>query len=102
MSRIEELLESYEQDHQHPANRILHLVGITLIGTSVVLVFVIPPLGIAFFGLGWLAQFAGHAIEGKRPSFSRDPRLMPIGALWYVKQVRALFSSKAHISPSAV
>lgn len=93
MSLVEELLERYNQDHQHPANRALHVVGITLIGSSVVLVFVLPPLGLTCFGLGWAAQFLGHAIEGKRPSFTSDPRMMAIGALWYVREIRSLFSS---------
>ncbi len=92
MSRLDQLLEHYDADHQHPANRALHLVGITLIGSSVVLFFVFPPLGVLLFGLGWGAQFAGHAIEGKRPSFTRDPRFMAVGAVWYVKQIRSFFS----------
>jgi uncharacterized membrane protein YGL010W len=89
---FEELLEQYDQDHRHPANRLLHLVGITLIGSSVVVVFVVPPLGAVLFGLGWSAQFLGHAIEGKPPSFTRDLRYMAVGASWYVRELRGLFS----------
>lgn len=92
MSRLDELLEAYDRDHQHPVNRALHLVGITMIGSSTLLVWVIPPLGMALFGLGWLAQFVGHAIEGKKPSFTRDKRFMAVGALWYVKTLRGLFT----------
>lgn len=90
-AQLEELIESYDQDHQHPANRALHIVGITLIGASVVLVLVFPPLGITLFLAGWGAQFLGHAIEGKKPSFTRDPRFMAVGALWYGRRVRELF-----------
>ena len=92
MSRLDALIEEYDRDHQHPANRALHLVGITLIGTSTLVVWVIPSLGIALFGLGWAAQFLGHAIEGKKPSFTRDRRFMAVGALWYVKTLRGLVS----------
>ncbi len=89
--QLEELIESYDRDHQHPANRALHIVGITLIGSAVVLIIVAPPLGIACFLAGWGAQFLGHAIEGKKPSFTRDRRFMAVGALWYGRRVRALF-----------
>ena len=87
---LEGLLEAYDADHTHPLNRALHLVGITLIGGSVVLVFVIPPLGIVSFALGWACQFVGHAIEGKPPSFTRDPRYMFVGAVWYRERIKEL------------
>lgn len=94
MSTLEDLLEQYDQDHQHPANRALHLVGITLIGASSVTVFVAPPLALGLFVAGWAAQFTGHAIEGKRPSFSRDLRFMAVGAVWYVRTLRDLFGHR--------
>lgn len=83
-----ELLEAYDRDHQHPYNRALHMVGITLIGSSVLLVWIIPPLGVSLFALGWAAQFLGHLCEGKPPSFTRDPRFMAAGALWYWERLR--------------
>jgi uncharacterized membrane protein YGL010W len=89
MTRIEELLQAYDQDHQHPANRALHMVGITSIGASVALVWVAPPLAAALFAGGWAAQLLGHRIEGKPPSFRRDPAFMAVGALWYRDRVRA-------------
>ena len=34
------------------------------------------------FVLAWIGQFAGHAIEGKRPSFFKDVQFLLIGPLW--------------------
>jgi uncharacterized membrane protein YGL010W len=34
------------------------------------------------FTLGWIGQFIGHAIEGKRPSFMKDIQFLLIGPLW--------------------
>lgn len=95
MTRLQELLEAYDEDHQHPLNRALHVVGITLIGSSVATFVLVPPVSVGLFALGWAAQFAGHAIEGKRPSFTRDPRFMAVGALWYTREVRRLWSRRA-------
>ncbi len=37
--------------------------------------------GIIFF-LAWLGQFAGHKIEGKKPSFLQDLKFLLIGPVW--------------------
>ena len=48
---------------------------------------VIPPeqlfvLALAVFVLGWIGQFVGHKIEGKKPSFFDDLRYLLIGPLF--------------------
>ena len=40
------------------------------------------PMSIAIFVLAWIGQFIGHMIEGKRPSFLDDLRLLMIGPLF--------------------
>ena len=43
------------------------------------------PLGkssIAIFIFAWIAQFIGHKIEGKKPSFLEDIQFLLIGPLW--------------------
>ena len=37
---------------------------------------------LAIFLIAWTGQFAGHAIEGKRPSFFKDLQFLLIGPLW--------------------
>lgn len=37
---------------------------------------------LAIFGVGWLGQFVGHKIEGKKPAFLDDLRFLLIGPLW--------------------
>jgi uncharacterized membrane protein YGL010W len=37
---------------------------------------------ITIFVLAWIAQFVGHHIEGKRPSFFTDLAYLLIGPLW--------------------
>lgn len=46
-------------------------------------------IGKAFLGViaiifvaGWILQFIGHAIEGRKPSFLADPRYLLIGPVW--------------------
>lgn len=95
---LQELVDAYDRDHRHPLNRGLHLVGITLIASSLPLLLPAPPLAISAFVLGWGCQFVGHAIEGKRPSSSRDPRFMAAGAVWYAQRVSQLLGRGARTS----
>ena len=39
---------------------------------------------IIVFVLAWVAQFIGHVIEGKKPSFMRDLQFLLIGPLWII------------------
>ncbi len=80
MSELEHLLDEYDRDHQHPVNRALHLVGTTLIGSSVALAW-LPPVAVGAFVSGWAAQLIGHRIEGNKPSFTRQRRFMAVGAV---------------------
>jgi uncharacterized membrane protein YGL010W len=84
---FEQMLAAYDDDHRHPANRALHLIGIPLIAASIPLLFFVPGVGIALFVLGWTCQLLGHRIEGKPPSFTRDIRYMAVGAAWFVRVI---------------
>ena len=42
---------------------------------------------LGLFVLGWLGQFAGHKIEGKKPSFFKDIQFLLIGPLWLLAAV---------------
>jgi uncharacterized membrane protein YGL010W len=99
MSKIEELIENYKRDHQHPVNKALHMVGIPMIVTSLPLIFV-PPIGIALFVFGWILQFVGHAFEGKPPSFFRDPTFLLIGPTWYAKRIFAKLTGRTFDEPA--
>jgi uncharacterized membrane protein YGL010W len=37
---------------------------------------------LAIFGIAWIGQFVGHAVEGRRPSFFKDLQFLLIGPLW--------------------
>jgi uncharacterized membrane protein YGL010W len=39
---------------------------------------------LVIFVIAWIGQFAGHALEGKRPSFFKDVQFLLIGPLWLV------------------
>ena len=93
--RVNEMLESYRRDHQHPVNKATHMVGIPMIVISLPLVFFVPPVGIGLFVLGWMLQFIGHAFEGKPPSFFRDPKFLLAGPAWYVKNLASKVTGRA-------
>lgn len=37
---------------------------------------------VAIFAISWVAQFWGHKIEGKKPSFINDLQFLLIGPMW--------------------
>ena len=41
-------------------------------------------LAIGVFVVAWIAQFIGHQIEGRRPSFLTDLTYLLIGPAWVV------------------
>lgn len=85
------LTEVYRLRHQHPLNRLTHIVGIPAIGASVVYpVYVWFSSGVLAWKeclilgfIGWGLQFLGHAIEGNRPAFFKDPRHFLIGPQYF-------------------
>ena len=44
-------------------------------------------LAIGMFVVAWIAQFVGHNIEGKRPSFLTDLAYLLIGPAWIVAKI---------------
>jgi uncharacterized membrane protein YGL010W len=44
-------------------------------------------IAIMIFITGWVGQFAGHNIEGSRPSFSKDLQFLLIGPLWEISHL---------------
>lgn len=83
---LADYLRLYAEDHQHPLNRLTHLFGIPMIVASLPLLVLRPRVGFSLFGAGWALQFLGHHFEGKRPSFTRDPRYLAVGPLWIARE----------------
>jgi uncharacterized membrane protein YGL010W len=44
---------------------------------------------VGVFIVGWIGQFIGHYVEGRRPSFFRDLRFLLIGPLWVLAKLYA-------------
>ena len=90
----EQWIAQYATSHQHPVNRFCHTLGIPLIVISIVWVIVAwivsAPLWMpeTLFVVGWVLQFIGHALEGKRPEFLHDWRFLIVGLRWWVAKVR--------------
>ncbi len=43
------------------------------------------PFYTGIFIIGWIAQFVGHKIEGRKPSFFEDLQYLLIGPIWILK-----------------
>ncbi|MEZ7497384.1 DUF962 domain-containing protein [Flavobacterium sp. Arc3] len=59
------------------------LIGNYIIAQSLPLFW----FSIAVFTVGWIGQFYGHKIEGKKPSFIKDLQFLLIGPAWVIHSV---------------
>jgi uncharacterized membrane protein YGL010W len=46
---------------------------------------ILLPVSLGIFVLAWIAQFYGHKVEGKKPSFLQDLVFLLIGPLWVMR-----------------
>lgn len=97
---FDDYMRVYHDDHQHPMNRLTHLVGIPMIVASLPLLAVRPKRALGLFAAGWAFQFAGHFFEGKAPSFvKRDWRYLAIGPVWIANEWVELLTGKRFYEP---
>ena len=68
------------------AMAILSAIGLALVYAMGSLVL---PLSAAIFVAAWIAQFVGHKIEGKKPSFFEDLRYLWVGPLFVLSKLFA-------------
>jgi uncharacterized membrane protein YGL010W len=82
----ESFIENYKAKHQHPLNKLTHSIGIPLIVVSLPLFFFSWRTALLLFAVGWVLQFIGHAIEGNRPAFLKNPMYLLVGPWWLVRR----------------
>ena len=93
-------IQQYAVSHEHPVNRLCHLVGIPLIAISLPLFAAVPFIAgfwqvpTAMFVFGWILQIVGHVVEGKPPEFMHDWRFLFVGLRWWTTKVRQLFNGE--------
>ncbi|MEP6568482.1 MAG: DUF962 domain-containing protein [Acidobacteriota bacterium] len=85
----ESFIENYKAKHQHPLNKLTHSIGIPMIVVSLPLFFFNWRWALLLFIVGWTLQFIGHAIEGNRPAFCRNPMYLLVGPWWLVRRAAA-------------
>ena len=64
----------------------LHWLAGSTSGQAGVTLELLSFAALALFVVGWILQFVGHAIEGNRPAFFRNPVYLLVGPLWLVRR----------------
>jgi len=85
----ESFIENYKAKHQHPLNKLTHSIGIPLIVISLPLFLFDWRWALGLFLVGWTLQFIGHAVEGNRPAFFRNPMYLLVGPWWLFRRAAA-------------
>jgi uncharacterized membrane protein YGL010W len=62
---------------------LLCIIGNFWLGNNMNLLYA----SITIFVIGWVGQFWGHKIEGKKPSFAKDLQFLLIGPLWVIQKL---------------
>lgn len=65
------------------------LVIVPLVALAAALPWPLWLTALGVFVIGWIGQFVGHYVEGRRPSFFRDFRFLLIGPLWVLAKLYA-------------
>jgi uncharacterized membrane protein YGL010W len=67
---------------------------VTMVAVSAILLAIVYAMGaqrlwlcVAIFVLAWIAQFVGHKIEGKKPSFFEDLQYLWVGPLFVLSKL---------------
>ena len=94
------LLQNYKAKHQHPLNRLCHSIGNSDDCNLAAAVFFNWRQAAGFFVVGWILQFVGHAIEGNRPAFFKNPVYLLVGPLWLLRRVARQLASKTRNPPA--
>lgn len=66
---LRRFMKNYLERHRHPANQVLHLIGVPLT-FAVSVVFLVQHdwvWAVGCFVGGYVLQFVGHAVEGNDP-----------------------------------
>lgn len=80
-------VENYKSKHRHPLNKLSHTIGIPMIVIALPVFFFNWRWALGLFIVGWMLQFIGHAIEGNRPAFFRNPVYLLVGPWWLIRRV---------------
>ncbi len=43
--------------------------------------------GLGLFVFGWVLQLIGHAFEGNKPAFLKNPVFLIVGPFWWLKKM---------------
>lgn len=63
---------------------LINYLGFWLLSQSFVYFLII------IFAVAWVAQFYGHKVEGKKPSFINDLQFLLVGPVWVFRKLKLL------------
>ncbi len=101
--RFQAALAFYQETHQNPTNRRLHVIGIPLILGGALGLFASRPFSpvsgwvwlgsLSAFSGGWALNLVGHAVHERRaPAFSEDGLSFLAGPVWDLQELMQRFT----------
>jgi uncharacterized membrane protein YGL010W len=88
MLSLAHYMAQYGHEHESPANKLLHGIGIPMIFAGIILLLFMKWIwGAGFFFGGWVLLFLGHKLEGNHPAFFQGPIYLLVGPIWVAREV---------------
>ena len=81
------LYARYDNGHQHPVNRALHMLAIPIIASALVVVWFHWAIALLLVPAGFALAWTGHLIEGNQPATFTEPRLLVVAPLWLARRL---------------
>lgn len=95
------LYTHYDHAHNHPVNRLLHMLAIPTGFSSVFVVWFHPVIAILLIPLAFAMAWLGHFIEGNKPAFLTNPLHVFVAPVWMVRKIFGVRSREKSNSNAA-
>ena len=81
------LYAHYDHAHNHPVNRLLHMLAIPTGFSSVFVVWFHPVVALLLIPLAFAMAWVGHFIEGNKPAFLTNPVHVFVAPVWMIRKI---------------
>ena len=84
------LYSIYNDKHNHPVNRLLHMIAIPIGFASFVVVWWNWKIALALIPTAFALAWLGHWVEGNKPAFMTNPLHVFVAPLWMARKLLGL------------
>ena len=81
------LYRHYDNAHNHPLNRALHMLAIPVGFSSLIVVWWNWKIALLLIPAAFALAWVGHLIEGNKPAFLTNPAHVLVAPMWLLRRI---------------